>query len=154
MNFQVGPGGQILNITGDVEQKCDFRGVPAGRSFFGQGGSRHPRDPRVIPSRTRGLSSMLRYATTLRFRIASLSNRFAFESLRFRIASLSDRFAFESLRFVASLSNRFDEFASLRIASLSNRFASNRFAFEFRIPTRRRVGGFIILIISIMTLII
>ena len=58
-------------------------------------------------------------------------------------ASLLNRFAFESLRFVASLSNRFDEFAALRIASLSNRFASNRFAFEFRIPTRRRVGGLV-----------
>ena len=115
MNFRVGPGGQILNITRDVEQKCDFTGSLRGRVFFWGGGAGPPggpgrcRDPRVHPSSTRGLSSMLRYATTLRFRIASLSNRFA-SSLRFRIASMNS-LRFESFRF---------RIASLRIGSLSN----------------------------------
>ena len=118
MNFRVGPGGQILNITGDVEQNCDFSGCLRGTVLFRGGGlgppgspgtPRDPRGPRVRPSRTRGLSSMLRYATTLRFRIASLSNRFA-SSLRFRIASMNS-LRFESLRF---------RIASLRIGSLSN----------------------------------
>ena len=141
----MGPGDQILNITWDVQQNCDFPGSPWGRVFFWGGGVPGPpgtsRDPRVCPSRTRGLSSMLRYATTLRFRIASLSNRFA-SSLRFRIASMNS-LRFESLRF---------RIASLRIASLSNRFAFECFAFEslrfeslrFRIwnshtPTGRRI---------------
>ena len=129
MNFRVGPGGQILNITRDVEQNCDFPGSPRGEGFFwgggGPGKTPGPPGPPGPPKQNSrafvnaslrddaSLSNRFAFES-LRFRIASL-RRFAFESFRFRIASLSNRFAFESLCFVASLSNRFDEFASLRI---------------------------------------
>jgi len=134
MNFQVGPGGQILNITGDVEQKCDFRGVPAGEVFFlGRGGGGPPGGvgtPGYTQAELAGFrqcfATRRRFAfESLRFRIASLSNRFAFESLLFRIASLLNRFA-SSLRFrIASMNSlRFESLrfriASLRIGSLSN----------------------------------
>ena len=92
MNFQVGPGGQILNITGDAEQKCDFPGSPQGRFFFVKGGPEGGPGP---PGRCRDSRAFVN--ASLRDD-ASLSNRFAFESLRF-VASLSNRFAFESLRF-------------------------------------------------------
>ena len=76
---------------------------------------RHPRDPRVRSSGTRGLSQSLRCA------IASL---FASLSLSLRFTSLSLRFAFR--------------FASLRFASLrfSNRTESN---LEAHTPTGRRI---------------
>ena len=80
MNFQVGPGGQILNITWDVKQNSDFPGSPRG------GGWGPPKQ-----------NSWAFVNASLRDD-ASVSNRFAFESLRF-VASLSNRFAFESLRF-------------------------------------------------------
>ena len=72
----------------------------------------------------------------LRFRIASLSNRFAFESVRFAFHFASLRFA--SLRFrIASLSNRF-AFESLRF--------SLRFAFRSaEAPHVDRVGGLYIM---------
>ena len=144
MNFQVGPGGQILNITRDVEQNCDFPGSPRGTVFFCAGRSREVSGGPGTPGYTQAELAGFRQCFATR-------RRFAFESLRFRIASLR-RFAFESLRWIRFASNRFAfeslRFESLRFriasllnASLSNRFALNRFAFEFGIPTRRRVGG-------------
>ena len=41
MNFQVGPGGQMLNITWHVKQNCDFPASSWGRVFFVRGAPPH-----------------------------------------------------------------------------------------------------------------
>ena len=81
MNVQVGPGGQILNITRDVERNCDFQGARGGTAFSGRGGPGGGRDPPGPPGPPKQNSRAFVNAS-LRDD-ASLSNRFAFESLRF-----------------------------------------------------------------------
>ena len=111
-------------------------GVPVWRGFFFVGTPRDPPGPPGTPG-TRGsaqaelarFSSMLRYAT-LRF-------RFRFALLRF--ASL--RFAFASLRFKFKFEIDNDSLSTNDSNSITIRFRQT--TRKIRVPTRRRVGGFI-----------
>ena len=119
------PGGSLGDLGGPG-------GVPGG-SLWSPGGK--PRNPGTPPPPT----TLARQSQWLRCAIATNSNSIT-KRLRFRIASLSNRFAFESVRFAfhfaslpnfeSSLSNRF-AFGSLRF-----RIARNESYWEAHTPTR------------------
>ena len=118
MNYMMDPESEIVNICRDLYIAKTMILQSGQRGVVEPGGETPaPAGPPPLRVDSRVLQQWLRCAIAtnlnsitkrLRFRIASLSNPFAFESLRFAFhfaslpnfeSSLSNRFAFESLRF-------------------------------------------------------